>query len=72
MLCANKLELAPPPPFLRVFLSHLLLQLALKRHYDRYLWERGTNHVQNEWEVARKVEEEENKRRYDEWLLQKV
>ena len=47
-------------------------QLALKRHNDRYMWERGTNHVKAEWERARKLEAEENQRQYAEWLRQEV
>ena len=47
-------------------------QLALKRHNDRYLWERSTNHVKAEWERARKKEAEEQQRLYEEWLRQEV
>lgn len=47
-------------------------QLALKKHYDRYMWERGTNHVKTEWEQARKVEAAEKQRQYEEWLRQEV
>ncbi|CAM9759100.1 unnamed protein product [Scytosiphon promiscuus] len=45
-------------------------ELALKKHYDRYMWERGTNHVKTEWEKARKVEAAEKQRQYEEWLRQ--
>lgn len=47
-------------------------QLALKRHNDRYMWERGTNHVKAEWERARKLEAEEKQRQYEEWLRLEV
>eukprot|EP00903_Cladosiphon_okamuranus_P016531 g15251.t1 len=45
-------------------------ELALKRHNDRYMWERGTNHVKAEWERARKLEAEEKQREYEEWVRQ--
>lgn len=46
--------------------------MALKRHYERYLWERGANHVKTEWEQARKEEAEEKQRQYEEWLRGEV
>eukprot|EP00752_Nemacystus_decipiens_P001572 g1533.t1 len=72
-------ELGPPARTVqRAYRSHtgrsmLALsrhQLALKRHSDRYMWERGTNHVKAEWERARKLEAEEKQRQYEEWLRQ--
>lgn len=47
-------------------------QVALKRHYDRYLWERSANHVKEEWERARTEEVEAAKREYEAWLVQEV
>lgn len=46
--------------------------MALKRHYDRYLWERGNNHVKEEWEHARREEAEAAQLEYDKWLRQEV
>lgn len=47
-------------------------QVALKRHHERYLWERSANHVKTEWERARKEEAEAAQRDYEEWLRQAV